>query len=71
MTGSQLLTLVTKSRVQVRVGNYLAALANRKYEVKHRCRTVLESRVERLLQNPRSESHRQQTHIPHWPYFRG
>ena len=41
----------TKSRVQERVGNFLAALANRKEEVIRRCRTVLQSRAERLLQD--------------------
>ena len=51
------LCLGTKSRVQERVGNFLDALASRKEEVKHRCRTVLQSRAERLLQD--SQSHRQ------------
>ena len=44
------LCLGTKSRVQERVGNFLAALASRKEEVKGRCRTVLQSRAESLLQ---------------------
>ena len=51
------LCLGTKSRVQQRVGNFLAALANRKEEVRRRCRTVLRSRAERLLQD--SQTHRQ------------
>ena len=51
------LCLGTKSRVQERVGNFLAALANRKEEVRRRCRTVLQSRAERLLQD--SQTHRQ------------
>ena len=46
------LCLGTKSRVQERVGNFLAALAGRKEEVKRRCRTILQSRVEGLLRNP-------------------
>ncbi len=50
------LCLGTKSRVQERVGNFLDALASRKEEVKHRCRTVLQSRAERLLQDSQSHS---------------
>ena len=49
------LCLGTKSRVQERVGNFLAALANRKEEVRRRCRTVLQSRAEGLLQD--SQTH--------------
>ena len=51
------LCLGTKSRVQERVGNFLAALAGRKEEVKHRCRTVLQSWAERILRD--SQPHRQ------------
>ena len=51
------LCLGTKAKVQERVGNFLAALAVRKEEVKHRCRTVLQSRAERLLQD--FQPHRQ------------
>ena len=51
------LCLGTKSRVQERVGNFLAALAGRKEEVKRRCRTVPQSRDEGFLResqpNPR------------------
>ena len=43
------LCLGTKSRVQERVGNFLAGLADRKQEVKRRCRAVLQSRAEKLL----------------------
>ena len=46
------LCLGTKSMVQERVGNFLASLANRKEEVKRRCRTVLQSRAEGLLRDP-------------------
>ena len=35
------LCLGSKSRVQERIGSFLAGLAERKEEVKHRCRTVL------------------------------
>ena len=45
------LCLGTKSRVQEKVNNFLAGLASRKEEVKRRCRTVLQSRAERLLQD--------------------
>ena len=52
------LCLGTKSRVQERVGNFLAGLANRKQEVKSRCRTALQSRAEKLLRDsqPLSQS---------------
>ena len=45
------LCLGTKSRVQERVGNFLAGLADRKQDVKSRCRTVLQSRAEKLLRD--------------------
>ena len=50
------LCLGTKPAVQARVSHFFAGLANRKAEVKRRCRTVLQSRAERpraerLLQN--------------------
>ena len=51
------LCLGTKSRVQERVGNFLQGLSTRKGEVKRRCRTVLQSRAERLLQD--SQTHHQ------------
>ena len=56
-TGNQ--CLGTKSRVQERVGNFLAALAGRREEVKRRCRTVLQSRAEGLLRNPHPDLHHQ------------
>ena len=46
------LCLGTKTRVQERVESFLHGLSSRKEEVKHRCRTVLQSRAERLLQDP-------------------
>ena len=52
------LCLGTKGAVQERVGNFLDGLARRKEEVKRRCRTVLQSRAEWLLQNPRPQSQR-------------
>ena len=45
------LCLGTKGLVQERVRHFLAALSSRKDEVKRRCRTVLQSRTERVLQN--------------------
>ena len=45
------LCLGTKSRVQERIGNFLARLNSRKEEVKRRCRTVLQSRAEKLLRD--------------------
>ena len=52
------LCLGTKGAVQERVGNFLDGLARRKEEVKRRCRTILQSRAEWLLQNPRPQSQR-------------
>ena len=45
------LCLGTKALVQERVGNFLQGLASRKDEVKRRCRTVLQSRAEKLLRD--------------------
>lgn len=45
------LCLGAKAKVQERVGNFLAGLASRKDEVKHRCRTILQSRAEKVLRN--------------------
>ena len=45
------LCLGTKSRVQERIGNFLAGLNSRREEVKRRCRTVLQSRAEKLLRD--------------------
>ena len=51
------LCLGTKSRVQERVGNFLNGLADREQEVKRRCRTVLQSRAEKLLQHSHLPCH--------------
>ena len=50
------LCLGTKALVQERVGNFLGGLASRRDEVKRRCRTVLQSRAERLPRNLRPGS---------------
>ena len=50
------LCLGTKSWVQERVGSFLAALASRKDDVKLRCRSVLQSRVEAPLRARRPDS---------------
>ena len=47
------LCLGTRAAVQQRVGSFLAGLAGRKEDVKHRCRTVLQSRAEALLPDSR------------------
>ena len=52
------LCLGTKAAVQERVGNFLAGLANRKDEVRRRCRTVLQSRAELLLRDSWPDSRR-------------
>ena len=52
------LCLGTKGAVQERVGNFLDGLARRREEVKRRCRTILQSRAEWLLRNPRPQSQR-------------
>ena len=52
------LCLGTKALAQERVSNFLAGLSVRKEEVKRRCRTLLQSRAERLVQNPRPDSRR-------------
>ena len=50
--------LGTKAAVREIVGNFLAALASRKAEVKRRCRTVLQSRAERFMRDSQSSSTR-------------
>ncbi len=52
------LCLGTRAAVQERVGNFLAGLANRKDEVRRRCRTVLQSKAEALLPDSRPDSRR-------------
>ncbi len=58
------LCLGTKALVQERVGNFLGGLASRRDEVKRRCRTVLQSRAERLPRNLRSDSQRPENAHP-------
>ena len=53
-TGNQ--CLGTKALLQQRVKQFLAELANRKDEVRRRCRTVLQSKAGRLLQDLRPNS---------------
>ena len=43
------LCLGTRAAVKERVNSFLTKLADRKGEVKHRCRTVLQSRAEAFL----------------------
>ena len=54
----------TKALVQEMVGNFLGGLASRRDEVKRRCRTVLQSRAERLPRNLRSDSQRPENAHP-------
>ena len=51
------LCLGTREAVHERVSSFLAGLTNRKDEVRRRCRTVLQSRAERLFRD--SQHHRQ------------
>ena len=50
------LCLGSKAAVQERVGSFLGGLTSRKDEVKHRCRTILQSRAEGLRQSYRNDS---------------
>ena len=50
------LCLGSRAAVQERVGKFLAGLASRKEDVRRRCRTVLQSRAEGLLQDSRPDS---------------
>ncbi len=52
------LCLGTREAVQERVSNFLVSLADRREEVKRRCRTVLQSRAEALLPDPKPDSRR-------------
>ena len=63
------LCLRSKAAVQARVGSFLAGLANRKEEVRRRCRTVLQSRAEGLLRDSPPSFGRTQMHIPPWLLF--
>ena len=53
------LRLGSKAAVQEKVGSFLTGLASRKDEVKRRCRTVLQSRAERLAResSPQFQAH--------------
>ena len=64
------LCLGSRAAVQERVGNFLAGLASRKDEVRRRCRTVLQSRAEALLQAPSPIPAVRQMYIPAWLWFR-
>ena len=50
------LCLGSRAAVQEKVGKFLAGLAGRKDEVRRRCRTVLQSRAEGVLQASRPDS---------------
>ena len=50
------LCLGNRARVKERVGSFLAGLAGRREEVKHRCRTVLQSRADSLLRDSHTDS---------------
>ena len=58
------LCLGSKALVQDRVNNFLSGLASRRDEVKRRCRTVLQSRAERLPRNLRPDSPRPENAHP-------
>ena len=55
--------LGNQALVQERVSHFLAGLANRKDEVERRCRTVLQSRAEGLLQPPSLPPNARQMYI--------
>ena len=57
------LCLGSRAAVQERVGQFLAGLANRKEEVRQRCRTILQSRADSLVKD--SRSHCRQTQNAH------
>ena len=46
----------TKALAQRKVSHFLAGLVNRKDEAEGRCRTVLQSRAERLIPPPQTDS---------------
>ena len=50
------LCLGTKALVRERVGSFPAGLTSREYEVKRRCRTVPQSRAERLVRHSQPDS---------------
>ena len=63
------LCLGSRTAVQERVGGFLAGLANRKDEVRRRCRTTLQSRARRSGDNPGKFPALRQMHIPLWLWF--
>ena len=63
------LCLGTREAVNERVSSFLAGLASRKDEVRRRCRTVLQSKAEALVQLLRLISAVRQMHIPPWLWF--
>ena len=50
------LCLGSKTKVQERVGSFLAGPASRKEQVKHHCRTVLQTKAEALVRDSRPAS---------------
>ena len=52
------LCLGTKALVQKRVSHFFAGLSKRKDEVRRRCRTILQSRAERLPRDSQPDSRR-------------
>ena len=57
------LCLGTKAQVQQKVNPFLAGLSSRKEEVKRRCRTILQSKADSLVQDSRPHSrHTQNAH---------
>ena len=58
------LCLGTKALVRERVRNFLGGLASRRDEVKRPCRTILQSRAERLPRNLRPDSQRPENAHP-------
>ena len=63
------LCLGSKVKVQERVGSFLAGLSDRKGEVIHRCRTVLQSRAEAFLRASRPDSTERPNAHPPWLWF--
>ena len=50
------LCLGSKAKMQERVSNFLAGLTSRKEEVKHRFRTILQSKAQALLRDSQPDS---------------
>ena len=60
------LCLGTREAVREKVGDFLAGLANRQDEVRHCCRTVLQSRAKALLPDSLPDSHSPANAHPIW-----